>query len=180
MTDERRSRSFGALASAALVALAAVTALGAAPLGDGALRPLSTLDTTVGLGLYEASCAGCHGFGGEGLRSAVPPLAGTLPLLLAGEGGREYVVAVLLHGLSGRIEVSGESYDGLMPSWAHLGDEQVAAVLNHVATAWGNVGLLPPDAVEFTGLEVALARARPTDHASLASARRSLAQSSAQ
>lgn len=170
----------GLLATAALVGLVLGLGLAAAPLGDGALRPLTALDTTAGLAVYEANCAACHGFAGEGLTGAVPPLAGNVPRLVVLEGGREYLVGVLLHGLSGEIEVAGRRYDGLMPSWAHLGEQQVADVLNFVATAWGNAAFLPPDAVEFTALEVTLAQAFPADHATLGAARRALTRLSEQ
>lgn len=155
-------------------------ALAAAPLGTDGLRPLATLDTTAGLAVFEASCAACHGFAGEGLVGAVPPLVADVPALLSLEGGREYLVRVLLNGLSGEIEVQGRRYSGVMPSWAHLSDQELADVLNHVATAWGNAALLPPDEVEFTALEVALARGFPADQASLAAQRRALARASEQ
>ncbi len=179
--DRPAGRARGRLAAGlALAGLVLGLTLGAAPLGAGGLRPLATLDTTVGMAVYEANCAACHGFLGEGLRTAVPPLAGNVPRLVAAEGGRDYLVRVLLHGLSGTVEVDGEDYDGVMPGWAYLGEQQVADVLNHVATAWGNAALLPPDAVEFTALEVGLARAVPTDQAALLATRRALARASEQ
>jgi len=176
----RRARLLAPAVALAALAAAVAAAPGAAPVPGTPLRPLAGLDTTSGRAVYEANCAGCHGFTGEGLRGAVPPLAGNVPVLLAREGGREYLVGVLLTGLSGEIEVLGERYDGVMPSWAHLGEAQVADVLNHVATAWGNAALLPPDAVEFTDLEVGMARAFPADQAALARMRRTLARPSEQ
>src|SRR5690606_3143944 len=176
----RRARLLAPAVALAALAAAVAAAPGAAPVPGTPLRPLAGLDTTSGRAVYEANCAGCHGFAGEGLRGAVPPLAGNVPVLLAREGGREYLVGVLLTGLSGEIEVLGERYDGVMPSWAHLGEAQVADVLNHVATAWGNAALLPADAVEFTDLEVGLARAFPVDQAALARMRRTLARPSEQ
>lgn len=154
--------------------------LAAAPLGAGALRPIASLDTTAGLAVYEASCAACHGFAGEGLTGAVPPLAGNVPGLLAVDGGRDYLVKVVLTGLSGEVEVLGRRYDGLMPPWAHLSDQQVADLLNHVASAWGNAGHLPGDVPEFTALEVSLARAFPVDHPTLAAQRRALTRTGEQ
>ena len=67
-----------------------------------------------------------------------------------------------------------------MPSWAHLSDQQLADVLNHVATAWGNAAQLPPGAVEFTALEVALERAFPVDQATLIATRHALTRLSEQ
>src|SRR5690606_2240564 len=63
-----RARRLSA-AAIGLAALAAVVAAapGAAPVPGTLLRPLAGLDTTSGRAVYEANCAGCHGFAGEGL-----------------------------------------------------------------------------------------------------------------
>jgi mono/diheme cytochrome c family protein len=82
------------------------------------------------------NCAGCHGANGQGVPGAFPPLAGHAQDLYSAEGGREYLVNVLLYGLQGEITVDGATYNGVMPAWAHLSDEQIAAVINHVVTAW--------------------------------------------
>lgn len=164
-------RAVRLLASVAVMAVAGTLAA-SAPGQHG--RPLATLDTSAGLPHYEASCAACHGYLGEGLLGATPPLAGTVPELLSLEGGREYVVGVVLHGLSGRIEVDGREYEAIMPSFGQLPDQYVADLLNHMATAWGNRELLPVGEPEFTGLEVALARTLATDQVELARTRRTL------
>ncbi|BBL82682.1 cytochrome c-552 [Thermus thermophilus] len=85
-----------------------------------------------------AQCAGCHQANGQGLPGAFPALAGHVAEILAKEGGRDYLILVLLYGLQGQIEVKGMKYNGVMPSFAQLKDEEIAAVLNHIATAWGD------------------------------------------
>ncbi|RTG95915.1 cytochrome C biogenesis protein CcsB [Thermus scotoductus] len=90
-----------------------------------------------GAKLY-AQCAGCHGANGQGIPGAFPPLAGHMAEILSKQGGREYLIKVLLWGLQGQIEVKGMKYNGLMPSFSQLKDEEIAAVLNHIATAWGD------------------------------------------
>ena len=106
-----------------------------------------------------AQCAGCHQQNGQGIPGAFPPLAGHVAEILAKEGGREYLILVLLYGLQGQIEVKGMKYNGVMSSFAQLKDEEIAAVLNHIATAGGdakNVKGFKP----FTAEEVKKLRAK--------------------
>lgn len=86
-----------------------------------------------------AQCSACHGQQGQGVPGAFPPLAGGhMPVLYNAEGGREYLVNTVLYGLQGQIEVEGQTYNGVMPGWQQLSDAEIAAVLNHELTAWGN------------------------------------------
>lgn len=62
-----------------------------------------------------AQCAGCHQQNGQGIPGAFPPLAGHVAEILAKEGGREYLILVLLYGLQGQIEVKGVKYNLVMP-----------------------------------------------------------------
>ena len=100
-------------------------------------------------------CAACHQANGMGLPGAFPPLAGHAPELY--EVDRTYPILVLLYGLMGQIEVSGTSYNGLMPPHGHLGDPEIAAILNHVMTAFGNDELLP-DFEPYEAADVAAER----------------------
>jgi mono/diheme cytochrome c family protein len=85
-----------------------------------------------------AQCAGCHQANGQGIPGAFPPLASHVAEILSKAGGREYLIKVLLWGLQGQIEVKGMKYNGAMPAFAQLKDEEIAAVLTHIATAWGD------------------------------------------
>jgi mono/diheme cytochrome c family protein len=85
-----------------------------------------------------AQCAGCHQANGQGIPGAFPPLAGHVAEILSKAGGREYLIRVLLWGLQGPIEVRGMRYNGVMPGYAQWKDEEIAAILNHIATAWGD------------------------------------------
>ncbi len=64
---------------------------------------------------------------------------------------------VLLYGLPGQITVNGQGYNGVMPPWTQLGDEEIAAVLNHLMTSWDNEALLEQFA-PYTADEVAAQR----------------------
>ncbi len=90
-----------------------------------------TFDRDLGTQVYAANCAACHQLTGAGLPGVFPPLAGHSVTLYQAEGGRDFLIDVMLYGLQGRITVNGTNYNGLMPAWAHLSDEQIAAVINH-------------------------------------------------
>ncbi|HEX7039113.1 MAG TPA: cytochrome c [Trueperaceae bacterium] len=83
-----------------------------------------------------ATCAGCHQANAQGLPGLFPPLAGHAGELY--QASRDYPVHVVLFGLMGQIEVDGTAYNGVMPSHTHLPDAEIAAILNHVMTSFGN------------------------------------------
>ncbi len=89
-----------------------------------------------GEAVYNANCAACHQPTGQGLPGAFPPLAGSDYLM----GDRKQVLTAALFGLSGPITVNGQQYDGVMPSMGYLTDDELAATLSYVFSAWGNTG----------------------------------------
>jgi mono/diheme cytochrome c family protein len=107
---------------------------------------------------YNAQCASCHQAGGEGIPGAFPPLAGHAPELY--EADRSLPIDILLYGLQGPITVDGQSYNGVMPAFGYLDDEQIAAILNHIMTAWDNEAMLPADFALYTPEDVAAERDR--------------------
>lgn len=111
-----------------------------------------------GTQLFQKNCVFCHGDNGQGRIGAFPPLAGHAVDIVKVSGGREHLISVLLYGLQGQIKVKADSFNGVMPAFAHLTDEQVANVLNQVLTAWGNDKLLPRDHKPIAPAEVAAAR----------------------
>jgi mono/diheme cytochrome c family protein len=108
---------------------------------------------------FSTNCAGCHQMNGEGVPTVFPPHAGHLPNIIAKEGGRQYLIQVLLNGLQGEIQVKGKTYNGIMPSWNMLKDDEIAAVLNHELTSWGNAEMLPEDFTPILPEEVTAERA---------------------
>jgi len=89
----------------------------------------------VGRTLYAANCAACHQREGTGVSGAIPPLAHSEWVL--GDAGR--LPCILLGGLQGRVMVRGAAYDGVMPSFWRLNDEQIAAILTYLRTVpWGH------------------------------------------
>lgn len=92
-----------------------------------------------GKDIYLRQCITCHQANGQGAGKAIPPLAGHAPKLAAGPQGRAYLARLGLYGLTGRIEVQGQTYYNLMPAQGlALADADVAGVLNYVLTQWGN------------------------------------------
>lgn len=128
-----RLRKF-ALTALAGVMLAVTSAQVGAPVTEtGAPFVWEELGTQV----FTGSCAGCHMLNGAGVPGVFPPLNDLRLLDLAGlEGGREVLLGTLLYGLAGEISVGGVTYNGAMPAWGHLSDDEIAAVLNHILTAW--------------------------------------------
>jgi len=101
-----------------------------------------------GAELYATSCANCHGARGGGRYPVFPPLAGSPRVT----GDAAQLVPVVLHGMSGPTEVNGVAYNGLMPAFDHLDDRELALVLSHARTSWGN------DAGAITEADVAWIR----------------------
>lgn len=87
-----------------------------------------------GAPLYTAHCASCHQASGEGLPGAFPPLVGNSAVLDA--DATEHI-DVILHGLQGKT-IDGVDYSSPMPGFPQLSDEQIAAIVNHERTSWGN------------------------------------------
>jgi len=84
--------------------------------------------------VYSQQCAQCHQSSGAGVPGVYPPLVGTSWVLET----RAVPIAILLNGLSGDIEVLGNTYNGLMPDFKRLSDRDIAAVLTYIRQEWGN------------------------------------------
>ena len=84
--------------------------------------------------LYISNCQTCHQSNGEGLKGAFPPLKGSKVVT---DENPELMVDIIMNGYSGRVS---EGY-GVMPAVgtnSNLKPEEVAAIMNHVKTSWGN------------------------------------------
>jgi mono/diheme cytochrome c family protein len=85
--------------------------------------------------VYTTVCMPCHQAGGAGLEGQYPPLAGSEWVAKDASD----VVRIVLHGLTGPIQVKGKSYNNTMPPIGEqLTDGEIAAVLTYVRSAWGN------------------------------------------
>lgn len=105
-----------------------------------------------GAQVYQSRCQACHQADGEGIAGAFPPLAGSE--WVTGEKG--VLIRIVLHGMQGDVEVAGATYNGSMPGWAMLSDEEIAAVTTHERSSWGN-DAEPISAEEVAAIREALA-----------------------
>lgn len=152
-----RTGGMVALASAALLVALATTAHGPRPAAaqtdgttttaDGgtattaAATGVTTADSTTadtmdparaaqivaGSEVYSQICSACHQPGGTGLPGQYPPLNGNPKVADAA-----YVTGVITNGKQGQIEVLGQTYNGVMPSFSTLSDDDIAAVIAYI------------------------------------------------
>jgi mono/diheme cytochrome c family protein len=106
---------------------------------------------------YRNNCSACHQADGRGISGVFPPVAKHMAELYAAEGA-DYLKQVLLYGLQGEILVEGQTYNGSMPGWRQLEDEQIAAVINYGLTAWDSAEMLPDEFEPVLPEAVAAAR----------------------
>lgn len=85
--------------------------------------------------VYAGVCQACHQATGLGIAGQYPPLVGSEWLVL----DRETPIRIVLHGLEGEIRVRGQVYNNKMPPFLEkLTSEEIAAVLTHERSSWGN------------------------------------------
>jgi mono/diheme cytochrome c family protein len=87
-----------------------------------------------GKAVYTKYCLTCHQADGSGVQNMHPPLT---PGSWVGNEPRE-LIAIMMKGLSGKIEVNGQVYKNFMPSHAQLTDEELADVLSYIRSSFGN------------------------------------------
>lgn len=84
---------------------------------------------------YEQNCQACHQAGGVGLSSAFPPLANSDFL----NADKTRAIDIVLHGLTGKINVNGKAYNSMMPA-IRLSDADTANVLTYILNSFDNKG----------------------------------------
>lgn len=95
-----------------------------------------------GIALFKTACAPCHGEDGRGVQPIAPPLASSEWVT----GNADRLMALVLYGLTGPVEVAGRTYQqpdvsGEMPGIVHntaIDDADLAALLSYIRNAWGN------------------------------------------
>jgi mono/diheme cytochrome c family protein len=88
-----------------------------------------------GAAVFARTCAACHQPSGLGVTGVFPPLAGSEWVV----GVDSVMVKIVLRGLTGPVQVKGNTYNGTMPAWAsQLNDRDLAAVVTFVRSSWGN------------------------------------------
>ena len=89
-----------------------------------------------GKAVYESVCGICHGSDGLGKPGQAPQLAGSEYVITE---GFNRLAMIPLAGLSGPIKVGGKDWNLSMAAMgAALSDDDLAAVLTYIRSAWGN------------------------------------------
>lgn len=97
-----------------------------------------------GAELFAATCAACHGEAGVGTLGLAPPLQHKELWQRLGEKSPKYIAGVMANGMSGRLNVNGEDYIGLvMPPMAHLSSEDLAAIATYVLVTLNGMATAP-------------------------------------
>lgn len=84
--------------------------------------------------VFTAHCVACHQATGKGLPGVFPPLDGSEWVT----GDARTLANILLHGVTGELEVGGVTYNGAMPAFQQLGDAELAAVASYIRSSWSN------------------------------------------
>jgi cytochrome c5 len=99
---------------------------------------------------YVRNCQHCHLPGGEGW-DQYPGVTHAARLFNA-PGGREYLLDVHIYGLT------SNRWRAPMPPMGHIPDVELAAVINHILTNFGNEQYLSPEAQLYLPRDVAARR----------------------
>jgi len=85
--------------------------------------------------VYQTNCASCHQATGKGIPGTFPPLAGN-PVVT---GDPSKLIHIVKYGLTGAVQVSGHTFNGMMPPWgSQLSDGAIASVVTYIRSSWGN------------------------------------------
>ena len=113
-------------------------------------RPIRADTLSRGGKIYEQHCAECHGAQGQGVLGAYPALAGLRAVL---QHDTTNLVQTVLYGGYPPATAGNPRPFGMPPYILTLDDKDIASVLTHVRTQWGN------HAGEVTPLDVNRMRA---------------------
>jgi mono/diheme cytochrome c family protein len=109
--------------------------LKALPITPSTQQVIKTSTTVRGSKLYEQHCAQCHGDNGQGVANAYPALAGNRAVLMPQKAN--LVQIVLSGGYAPATQGNPRPY-GMPPFVLDLTDADIAAVLTHIRSSWGN------------------------------------------
>lgn len=85
--------------------------------------------------VFTTNCQACHQVTGAGIPGAFPPVAESEWV----NGPPKRLVAIILHGVQGEINVKGQKFQGVMPPFKdQLKPEDIAAVATYIRNSFGN------------------------------------------
>ncbi len=93
------------------------------------------VEANAGGKVYQTNCSSCHQATGAGVEGSFPPLAGNAVVT----GDPKTLIHIVKYGLSGKITVAGQTYNGVMPNWGQsMSNADIAAALTYIRSSWGN------------------------------------------
>ncbi|WP_147371341.1 c-type cytochrome, partial [Meiothermus hypogaeus] len=96
--------------------------------------------------LYSQNCAGCHGANGQGIPGVFPPLSGNPRIQ-----DEAYVVKAIRQGISGPLEVGGQTYNGVMPAMPQISESDARAIAAYTRGLGGTPAAAPePTPIQWT------------------------------
>jgi len=115
-----------------------------------AADPAVQAQAAEGQKVYMMVCFACHQPTGLGIPNLFPPLAGSD---WANAPKPDRIVRIVLHGLSGPVNIKGQPFNSpapmMPPQGAMLNDTQIANVLTYVRNSFGNSATsVTPDEVK--------------------------------
>ena len=102
--------------------------------GTPSNAPLAT-SSPAGQEVYKTQCASCHGDNGEGKAHTYPALARNPAVVLAQP---DNLIQMALYGGYGPSTAGNPRPYGMPPYLFTLNNQQIADVLNHIRSQWGN------------------------------------------
>jgi mono/diheme cytochrome c family protein len=97
----------------------------------------SSLLLSLGKQIYDRECASCHGATGLGMPPNYPPLAGNQSIQMSSAVN---AIRMVLNGGFPPGTAKNSRPFGMPPFAQRLSDDEVAAVVSYIRTAWGNRG----------------------------------------
>jgi mono/diheme cytochrome c family protein len=113
--------------------------------------PRVAAGSAAGAKLYERHCADCHGAHGAGVSGIYPALAGSRAVTMRSPAN---LVHIVLEGGFPPATAGNPRPFGMPPFATELGDGEVAQLLSHIRSSWGN------QAAPVSALDVARLRGR--------------------
>jgi mono/diheme cytochrome c family protein len=140
MVENAKARAIKEIGSQLIARAAPSFAAGRGGRGGPSFAPAEVESLTRGMGIYNELCFACHGEDGRGAPLAGAPPGTTRAPSLEGSsrvtGHRDYVIKVLLHGLTGPID--GQTYTEVMIPMGTNPDQWVADVASFVRNSFSN------------------------------------------
>lgn len=102
---------------------------------SSSMAAAGSVSQAAGAKVFTTNCASCHQSNGKGLPGSFPPLAGS-PIVT---GDPTHLIHIIKYGLTGSVQVEGQTYNGQMPAWSsQLSNGDIAAVATYIRSSWGN------------------------------------------